>query len=77
MAEHGRPAVWGRAPGTWLLVGIGALAITASCGWGADGEPDRWGAEADRYIAELARVYTANDFYGVLDFYTPTARVEK
>ncbi len=36
-----------------------------------------WGHEAAVYFDALAGAYTANDLYGVLDFYTPDAFIEK
>jgi hypothetical protein len=39
--------------------------------------PAEWGAEAIVYFERLATAYTDNDVYGILDFYTPVADIEK
>ena len=36
-----------------------------------------WGAEAVVYFDRLADAYKSNDVYGILDFYTPVANIEK
>ena len=42
-----------------------------------EGEPVEWGVGAVQYFARLADAYNENDIYGILDFYTPVAEIEK
>jgi hypothetical protein len=54
-----------------------AVVATAcgSIGTGQDSPP--WGGEATLYFDELAMAYVANDYYGVLDFYSTDAFQER
>lgn len=49
--------------------------ILASCTASEPVDQQTWGNEAVVYFDALADAYTSNDFYGVLDFYTPDAFV--
>ena len=42
----------------------------------SEADPAEWGVEAVQYFAGLADAYNDNDYYGILDFYTPVAEVE-
>ena len=54
------------------------LATMAGCSSAErEAEPAEWGAEAAQYFAGLADAYRENDMYGILDFYTPAAEIEK
>jgi hypothetical protein len=62
-----------------VAVTVLLLAVSAtSCSAASSGttEPE-WGRESVTFLDALAAAYRANDVYGVLDFYTPTAVVEK
>ncbi len=62
-----------------LWVGVVLLAATVvACG--ASDQPavsSPWGGEAGHFFEGLSQVYAENDFYGVLDYYTTSAYVEK
>jgi hypothetical protein len=64
-----------------LRVGLGVIALVflvAGCSPSVDADPDPpWGAEASSFFEALTVEHSANDFYGVLDFYTPSAFIEK
>jgi hypothetical protein len=54
------------------------LATVAGCSSAEPGaEPTQWGVEAVQYFAGLADAYNDNDYYAILDFYTPVAEIEK
>jgi hypothetical protein len=54
------------------------LASVAGCSSAEpEAEPAEWGVEAVQYFAGLADAYNDNDTYGILDFYTPVAEIEK
>jgi hypothetical protein len=52
------------------------LAVACSANDGAQNDAP-WGTEAVSFFEELAVEHSDNDFYGVLDFYTPSAYIEK
>jgi hypothetical protein len=59
-------------------VTLGAFALlTLVTGCGNSGEAQPWGSEASTFFEALTAEHSANDFYGVLDFYTPSAFIEK
>lgn len=64
-----------------LHVGVGTVALVllvAGCSPNDEADPDLpWGAEASAFFEALAVEHSANDFYGVLDFYAPSAFIEK
>jgi hypothetical protein len=63
-----------RSAGFALLL----LATMAGCSSAEpEAEPAEWGVEAVQYFAQLADAYKDNDVYGILDFYTPVAEIEK
>jgi hypothetical protein len=53
------------------------VALLASCTNDAAQNNQLWGVEATSLFESLADEHSENDFYGVLDFYTPSAYVEK
>ncbi len=54
------------------------VALFAACSSNDDAQNDQpWGSEASAFFEALSVEHSANDFYGVLDFYTPSAFVEK
>ena len=54
------------------------LAVLAGCSsTEREAESAEWGAEAVAYFDRLSSVYNDNDVYGILDFYTPVADIEK
>ncbi|MEA1903423.1 MAG: hypothetical protein U9N56_07845 [Actinomycetota bacterium] len=58
--------------------GIILATMATACGSiSAVNDPVPWGDEAIGYFDELAVAYTANDYYGVLDFYSPNAFQER
>lgn len=61
------------AAGVFLLM----LALAACVSSDGAGESAPWGSQPARYFDELSAAYTDSDFYGVLDFYAPSAEVEK
>jgi hypothetical protein len=63
---------WRAAGVIALLVVLGACSSTE-----ATEEPVPWGSEASQYFAAQSQAYLDNDFYGILDFYTVSADVEK
>lgn len=54
-----------------------AVVATACGSIGAAETPPRWGGEASGYFNELSNAYSANDYYGVLDFYSTDAFQER
>lgn len=66
--------------GLILVLAAIAAACTDTAPQSDGAHPDReteWGSEAVAYFDRLGEVYTANDFYGILDFYTPVAEIEQ
>jgi ketosteroid isomerase-like protein len=62
----------------WSAGAVALAVLLAACGSGdSAAEPTPWGSEAEAFFDELSRAYTENDLYGVLDFYAPSAHVEK
>ena len=54
------------------------LAVLAGCSsTERAAESDEWGADAVAYFDQLSGAYDENDVYGILDFYTPVADIEK
>jgi hypothetical protein len=53
-----------------------ALAVACSANDGAQDDAP-WGSEAVSFFDELTVEHADNNFYGVLDFYTPSAYIEK
>lgn len=63
-----------RVTGILLVLSI----VTSACSGAPESRDDpEWGTEAEAYFQQLAEVYRSNDFYGILDFYTPVAEIEK
>jgi hypothetical protein len=62
-----------------LTAGVFVLMLALAACVSSDGadESAPWGSEPARYFDELSVAYTDSDFYGVLDFYAPSAEVEK
>jgi hypothetical protein len=62
------------------LAGFAVVLLTALAGC-SSGQREvasaEWGAEAVVYFDRLADAYKSNDVYGILDFYTPVANIEK
>lgn len=60
------------------LAGLALAIVAIACGpTEALQDPLPWGEEAASYFDELAVAYVANDYYGVLDFYTSDAYQER
>lgn len=59
-----------------MLSVLSAAALLAGCS-GPEEADQAWGQEAVVYFDTLARAYSANDYYGVLDFYATDAFQEK
>lgn len=64
------------SPRSVVLGAIALLALVNACG-GEASEEGPWGAEASSFFEALNVEHSASDFYGVLDFYTPSAFIEK
>ncbi len=65
-----------------LIVALAVIAIACtdtatSAEGGSSNSAAAWGSEAIVYVDRLAEVYRENDFYGILDFYTAAAEIEK
>jgi hypothetical protein len=59
-----------------VLGAMALLILVTACGGEAD-EEGPWGSEATSFFEALTVEHSVNDFYGVLDFYTPSAFIEK
>ena len=54
------------------------LTVLAGCSTtGRETASAEWGADAVAYFDQLSGAYNENDVYGILDFYTPVADIEK
>lgn len=54
------------------------VAVVVACSASNTAQDNQaWGAEATLFFEALTVEHSANDFYGVLDFYTPSAFIEK
>ena len=75
-AGGGRVVGRSRSWALWAMVGF-LILIGAACDEAETpaSEP-AWGSEAVDYFGALAEALTEDDFYGVLDFFEPTAAVE-
>lgn len=58
-----------------IALGVGALALF-SLACSPDQASSAWGSEAVAFFDDLTEEHAVNDFYGVLDFYTPGAYIE-
>lgn len=56
----------------WVWLVLFALMALGACS-AAGGDEETWAAGSEVFFDGLADEYTANDFYGVLDFYAPNA----
>ena len=65
-AEAPKPSLPWAWPLLFALAGLGACSAVAD-------DQEAWAAGAETFFDGLAGEYTANDFYGVLDFYEPNA----
>ena len=63
----------GSLPRLWLFCLLVTVGLGAACG---STDRDAWGSEAIRYFDGVSAALTADDTYGVLDFYALDARIE-